>query len=102
MAGFIHREYVSKRILAATQNLIVGYKLSEYPTGYRRYTRDLLEGLPLGVNSDGFVFDNQVLSQVIYGGCDIGEISCPELYADYSSSIDLFNSLVYGLGVLCT
>lgn len=95
-------KYVSNRFLTAVQNLIVGYKLSEYHTGYRAYTRELLEALPLEVNSDDFVFDNQVLSQIIYGGYDIGEISCPTLYAEDSSSIDLLNSIEYGLGVLHT
>ena len=95
-------KYVSNRFLTAVQNLIVGYKLSEYHTGYRAYTRELLEALPLEVNSDDFVFDNQVLSQIIYGGYDIGEITCPTLYAEDSSSIDFYNSLVYGLGVLYT
>ena len=95
-------KYVSNRFLTAAQNLIVGYKLSEYHTGYRGYTREVLEALPLELNSDGFVFDNQLLSQIIYGGYDIGEISCPTLYADDSSSIDLLDSLAYGLGVLYT
>lgn len=95
-------KYVSNRFLTAVQNLIVGYKLSEYHTGYRAYTRELLEALPLELNSDGFVFDNQVLGQIIYGGYDIGEITCPTLYAEDSSSIDFFNSVVYGLGVLHT
>ena len=95
-------KYVANRFLTATQNLIMGYKLSEYHTGYRGYTRDLLEALPLQENSDDFVFDNQVLSQIIYGGYDIGEISCPTLYAADSSSINFANSVVYGAGVLKT
>ena len=93
-------KYVSNRFLTAVQNLIVGYKLSEYHTGYRGFTRELLEALPLEENSDDFIFDNQVLSQIIYGGYAIGEISCPTLYADDSSSVGFFASLVYGLGVL--
>ena len=95
-------KYVSNRFLTAVQNLIVGYKLSEYHTGYRGYTRQLLEALPLEENSDDFVFDNQVLSQIIYGGYAIGEITCPTLYADDSSSINFSRSVVYGLGVLKT
>jgi hypothetical protein len=100
--GHYSPQVPSNRFLAAAQNLIMGYKLSEYHLGYRGDTRELLEALPLEVNSDGFVFDNQVLSQIIYGGYDIGEISCHTLYADDSSSIDLFNSLVSGLGILYT
>lgn len=95
-------KYVSNRFLTAIQNLLVGYKLSEYHTGYRGFTRQLLESLPLEENSDDFVFDSQLLSQVIYGGYRIGEITCPALYAEDSSSLDFFNSVVYGLGVLKT
>lgn len=93
-------KYVSNRFLTAVQNLIISYKLSEYHTGYRGFTRELLEALPLEENSDDFVFDNQMLSQIIYGGYNIGEISCPTLYAHDSSSIDFPRSVVYGLGVL--
>ena len=93
-------KYVSNRFLTAVQNLIISYKLSEYHTGYRGFTRELLEALPLEENSDDFVFDNQMLSQIIYGGYKIGEISCPTLYADDSSSISFSRSVVYGLGVL--
>jgi glycosyltransferase involved in cell wall biosynthesis len=95
-------KYVSNRFLTAVQNLIVGYKPSEYHTGYRGFTRELLEALPLEENSDDFVFDNQVLSQIVYGGYDIGEISCPTLYAADSSSINFASSVVYGVGVLKT
>lgn len=95
-------KYVSNRFLTAIQNLVIGYKLSEYHTGYRGFTRELLQALPLEGNSDDFVFDNQVLAQVIYGGYAIGEISCPTLYAEDSSSINFARSVVYGLGVLKT
>lgn len=95
-------KYMSNRFLTAVQNLIVGYKLSEYHTGYRGFTRELLEALPLEENSDDFVFDNQVLSQIIYGGYDIGEITCPTSYDRDSSSISFSRSVVYGLGVLKT
>ena len=95
-------KYDSNRFLTAAQNLIIGYKLSEYHTGYRGFTRELLQALPLDDNSDDFVFDNQVLAQVIYGGYAIGEISCPTLYAEDSSSINFARSVVYGLGVLKT
>jgi glycosyltransferase involved in cell wall biosynthesis len=95
-------KYVSNRFLTAVQNIIVGYKLSEYHTGYRGFTRAVLEALPLARNSDSFIFDNQVLSQIIYGGYVIGEITCPTRYMDDSSSISFRNSSVYGLGVLRT
>lgn len=95
-------KYISNRILTALQNLIIGYKLSEYHTGYRGFTAEVLQALPLEDNSDNFVFDNQVLSQIIYGGYRIGEITCPTLYMDDASSINFRNSVVYGLGVLKT
>jgi glycosyltransferase involved in cell wall biosynthesis len=95
-------KYVSNRFLTAAQNLIVGYKLSEYHTGYRGFTREVLEAIPLECNSDNFIFDNEVLSQIIYAGYSIGEITCPTLYMDDSSSINFRNSVVYGLGVLKT
>jgi glycosyltransferase involved in cell wall biosynthesis len=95
-------KYVANRFLTAVQNFVVGYKLSEYHTGYRAFTRAILEALPLDENSDDFVFDNQVLSQIIYGGYEIGEITCPTRYADDSSSVGFFNSVMYGLAVLKT
>lgn len=95
-------KYISNRFLTATQNIIVNYKLSEYHTGYRGFTREVLTSLPLEANSDNFVFDNQMLSQIIYGRFRIGEISCPTLYMDDSSSINFGNSVEYGLGVLQT
>lgn len=93
-------KYVSNRVLTAAQNFIMGYKLSEYHTGYRGFTRDILEALPLEDNSDNFVFDNQMLAQIIYLGYRIGEITCPTRYMDDSSSISFKNSTVYGFGVL--
>ncbi|MCP4363653.1 MAG: glycosyltransferase family 2 protein [Chloroflexi bacterium] len=93
-------KYISNRVLTLLQNLIIGYKLSEYHTGYRGFTREILETLPLDENSDNFVFDNQMLAQIIYAGYRIGEITCPTLYMDDSSSISFKNSSVYGLGVL--
>lgn len=95
-------KYISNRFLTAVQNILLGYKLSEYHTGYRGFTREALEALPLENNSDDFVFDNQMLSQIIFGGYSIGEISCPTLYMDDSSSINFRRSVVYGLGVLKT
>lgn len=100
--GMPYYKYVSNRVLTAIQNLILGYKLSEYHTGYRGFTREVLEALPLEDNSEDFVFDNQMLSQIIYGGYRIGEITCPTRYLEESSSINFSRSVVYGLGVLKT
>jgi glycosyltransferase involved in cell wall biosynthesis len=93
-------KYISNRFLTAVQNIIVSYKLSEYHTGYRGFTREVLNALPLQSNSNNFIFDNQMLCQIIYGHYRIGEITCPTLYRDDSSSINFGNSVRYGLGVL--
>jgi glycosyltransferase involved in cell wall biosynthesis len=95
-------KYISNRFLTAIENIIINYKLSEYHTGYRGFTREVLTALPLQSNSDNFIFDNQMLCQIIYGHYRIGEITCPTLYNDDSSSIDFGNSVRYGLGVLKT
>ncbi len=95
-------KYVANRGLTAFQNLLLGAKLSEYHTGYRAFTREVLEKLPLENNSDNFLFDNQMLAQVIYAGFDIGEITCPTRYDDDSSSISFIASARYGLGVVIT
>lgn len=95
-------KYISNRLLTAFQNFIIGYKLSEYHTGYRGFTAELLRALPLEQNSEEFVFDNQMLSQIVYRGFRIGEIACPTRYMDDSSSISLRNSLRYGFGVVQT
>jgi glycosyltransferase involved in cell wall biosynthesis len=95
-------KYVANRLLTFLQNLLVGHKLSEYHTGYRAFTRAVLEDLPLDRNSDDFVFDNQMLSQIIYRGFRVGEISCPTSYAPEASSINFRRSVTYGLGVLRT
>ena len=93
-------KYVANRILTAVQNLLLGAKLSEYHTGYRAYSRELLERTRWRENSDDFVFDNQILAQVILGGWRVGEISVPTKYFDEASSIDFRRSVTYGLGVL--
>jgi glycosyltransferase involved in cell wall biosynthesis len=95
-------KYVSNRALTLVQNLLVGHKLSEYHTGYRGFTRAVIEALPLARNSDDFVFDNQMLAQAIYKGFRIGEVSCPTKYFAEASSINFRRSVVYGLGVLRT
>jgi glycosyltransferase involved in cell wall biosynthesis len=95
-------KYVANRALTLIQNMLLGHKLSEYHTGYRGFTRPVLEALPLERNSDDFIFDNQMLSQAIYKGYRIGEISCPTKYFPEASSINFRRSVTYGLGVLRT
>jgi len=100
--GMPRYKYVANRMLTFIENLALGVKLSEYHTGYRAFSRKLLETLPLDVNSDDFVFDNQMLAQAVYFGFRIGEISCPTRYFDDASSISFRRSVKYGLGVLGT
>ncbi len=100
--GMPRYKYVSNRMLTLVENLFTGAKLSEYHTGYRAFSREVLLSLPLHQNSDDFIFDNQVLVQVLYFGFKIGEITCPARYFPEASSINLTRSLVYGLGVLKT
>jgi glycosyltransferase involved in cell wall biosynthesis len=95
-------KYISNRFLTAAENLLLGAKLSEYHTGYRAFSREVLETLPLEENSDDFVFDNQMLAQAWAFGFRIGEISCPTKYFPEASSINFRRSVVYGLGVLGT
>jgi glycosyltransferase involved in cell wall biosynthesis len=95
-------KYIANRVLTFVQNVLLGHKLSEYHTGYRGFTRSVIEALPLERNSDDFTFDNQMLSQVIYEGFRVGEISCPAKYFPEASSINFRRSVIYGLGVLRT
>ena len=95
-------KYIANRALTFTQNLMLGAKLSEYHTGYRAWSRRVLERLPLHACSDDFVFDNQMLAQALYFGFRVGEISCPTKYFAEASSINLQRSAVYGIGVLRT
>jgi glycosyltransferase involved in cell wall biosynthesis len=95
-------KYVANRLLTLTQNLLMGTKLSEYHSGYRAWSRVVLERLPLDRCSDDFVFDNQMLAQALHFGFRIGEISCPTKYFPEASSIDFRRSAIYGLGVLRT
>jgi glycosyltransferase involved in cell wall biosynthesis len=95
-------KYVSNRLLTAFQNLFLGVKLSEYHTGFRAFSRELLQALPLLENSDDFVFDNQMIAQAVMFGFKIGEISCPTKYFKEASSINFKRSVQYGLGVLAT
>jgi glycosyltransferase involved in cell wall biosynthesis len=93
-------KYVANRALTAAQNVLCSAKLSEYHTGYRAFSRRVLESLPLLENSDDFVFDNQMLAQILYAGFEVGEISCPCAYFEEASSINFGRSVRYGLGVL--
>lgn len=93
-------KYVANRLLTGVENLLTLAKLSEYHSGYRAFSRPVLETLPLEENSDDFVFDNQILLQALYFGFRIGEISCPTHYFPQASSLDFRGSLRYGLGVL--
>ncbi|PIS20812.1 glycosyl transferase family 2 [candidate division WWE3 bacterium CG08_land_8_20_14_0_20_43_13] len=95
-------KYIANRVLTFLENIMVGQKLSEYHTGYRAFSRKVLETLPLKENSDDFVFDNQMLVQAIFFGFRIGEITCPALYHKDASSINFLRSIKYGLGVLLT
>jgi glycosyltransferase involved in cell wall biosynthesis len=95
-------KYVSNRFLTLAENILLGAKLSEYHTGYRAFSRQLLERLPLDANSDDFVFDNQMLAQILWLGCTIAEVSCPTKYFPEASSINFHRSVKYGLGCLCT
>ena len=95
-------KYISNRFLTFVENMLLGYKLSEYHTGYRAFSREVLETLPLAENSDDFVFDNQMLAQGIFFGFRLGEISCPTKYFPEASSIGFMRSVTYGLGVLRT
>ena len=95
-------KYASNRLLTLIENTIIQQKLSEYHTGYRAFSRNVLETIPLLDNSDDFVFDNQMLCQILYFGFDVGEVSCPALYFDDASSISFSRSVTYGLGVVQT
>ncbi len=93
-------KYVANRLLTLVQNICLGAKLSEYHTGFRAFSAELLHALPLEENSDDFVFDNEMLAQALYFGYRIGEISCPTRYAEDVSSINFLRSVRYGFGVL--
>ena len=93
-------KYIANRFLTLSQNLLVNYKLSEYHTGYRAFSKEVLEGINFNSNSDDFIFDNQMLSQIIFAKFDIGEVTCPTKYFEEASSINFTRSTKYGLGVL--
>lgn len=93
-------KYFANRFLTLVQNLLINYKLSEYHTGYRAFSREVLLNINFNSNSDDFVFDNQMLSQIIYAGFHIAEVTCPTKYFEEASSINFSRSVKYGLGVL--
>ena len=93
-------KYMANRFLTLIQNLLIDYKLSEYHTGYRAFNREVLEAINFEANDDDFVFDNEMLSQIIYAGFHIGEVTCPTKYFEEASSINFSRSMKYGLGVL--
>ena len=95
-------KYISNRVLTLLQNILMGAKISEYHTGYRAFTREVLEKIPWQENSDDFVFDGQMLSQILFAGFRVGEISCPAKYFPEASSINFARSVKYGFGCLLT
>jgi glycosyltransferase involved in cell wall biosynthesis len=100
--GMPRYKYIANRFLTLFENLLLGHKLSEYHTGYRAFSREILERLPLEANSNDFVFDNQMLAQIIWFGYRIGELTCPTKYFEDASSINFRRSVAYGMGVLKT
>ena len=93
-------KYIANRILTFLQNILMSQKLSEYHTGYRAFSKEVLENIAFEKNSDDFVFDNQMLAQIFYKGYEIAEITCPTKYFDEASSINFSRSVKYGFGVL--
>ncbi len=100
--GMPRYKYIANRFLTFVQNLLLGQKLSEYHTGYRAFSREVLNDIHFDRNSDDFVFDNQMLSQILMAGYEIAEVTCPTKYFEEGSSINFRRSVVYGLGVLQT
>jgi hypothetical protein len=95
-------KYLANRLLTLTQNILMNAKLSEYHTGYRAFSKEVLEAVNYNINSDNFLFDNQMLAQIWYEGYEIAEITCPTKYFKEASSINIKNSSIYGIGVLKT
>lgn len=98
--GMPYYKYVANRFLTLFQNILINQKLSEYHTGYRTFSKEVLQGVDYEANSDDFVFDNQMLSQVVMAGYEIAEVTCPTKYFEEASSINFRRSATYGLGVL--
>jgi glycosyltransferase involved in cell wall biosynthesis len=95
-------KYIANRFLTLSQNILMNQKLSEYHTGYRAFSKEVLQRIKYEANSDDFVFDNQMVAQIFYAGYEIAEITCPTKYFDAASSINLKRSTIYGIGVLQT
>lgn len=93
-------KYIANRFLTLAQNLLIGQKLSEYHTGYRAFSKEIFTAIDIEKNNDDFVFDNEMLSQIVYAGYEIAEVTCPTKYFDEASSINFRRSMKYGLGVL--
>ncbi|MEM6321466.1 MAG: glycosyltransferase family 2 protein [Bacteroidota bacterium] len=93
-------KYVANRFLTLFQNILINQKLSEYHTGYRAFSKEVLQKIAYNRNSDDFIFDNQMLAQVFYAGFEVAEITCPTKYFEDASSINLRRSAIYGLGVM--
>jgi glycosyltransferase involved in cell wall biosynthesis len=100
LGGMPMYKYIFNRMLTLTQNVLMNQKLSEYHTGYRAFSADVLRAIDYNANSDDFVFDNQILAQIFYKGFQIAEITCPTKYFDEASSINFRRSSIYGFGVL--
>lgn len=100
--GMPFYKYVFNRMLTLTQNILIGEKLSEYHTGYRAFSKEVIQAINIEANSDDFVFDNQMLSQIFMAGFEIAEVTCPTKYFEEASSINFSRSVTYGLGVLQT
>ncbi len=98
--GMPYYKYVANRFLTLAQNMLIGQKLSEYHTGYRAFSKKVLNDIKFNANSDDFVFDNQMLSQIFWAGYEIAEITCPTKYFEEASSINIPRSIKYGFGVL--
>ncbi len=98
--GMPYYKYFSNRVLTAFENLLISQKLSEYHTGYRAFSKEVLSKLPLTTYSDDFIFDNQMLAEILYEGFRVGEVSTPSIYTKESSSINFRRSMIYGFGVL--
>lgn len=98
--GMPRYKWIANRFLTLFQNIFMGQKLSEYHTGYRAYSREVLESIPYNDNSEDFVFDNQFLAQILYKGNEVAEITCPTKYFEEASSINFKRSSIYGLGVM--
>ena len=102
LGGMPIYKYIANRFLTLSQNILIDQKLSEYHTGYRSFSREVIEAIDYEANSDDFVFDNQMLSQIFMKGFEIGEVTCPTKYFEEASSINFSRSVTYGLGVLKT